>query len=300
MYITNQCEENRSRNRFARLFWDAIMAMGSAVETVSEEDQQMNEELTRLTQRMTHDECKMVADAPNMTAEEVAELHSTETKTHEQKCALRKYALCKLYGVEETTITPNFVETYGNAQVQAVYRNLSALKCFEGETVRSAAMRRVKCARQFEGNTSYATITSSVSARLLYEALTILEHLNVDLDRDHIEGTTMPTKMLEGELNALADDFSARAEFLSHLFSASKEAFDRYASYDFQYKLRFVSSLMTRVFGMRLVGLKRTRSKKSRADTYEVKMSPWFEWAGDHWTAIREKEEQVCALLGIA
>lgn len=118
----------------------------------------------------------------------------------------------------------------------------------------------------------------------------ILEHLNVDLDRDHIEGATLSTKTLERELNALGDEFSARAEFLSHLFSVSKEAFDRYACNDFQYKLRFISLLIMRVFGMRLVGVKRTRSKKSRADAYEVKMSPWFEWAGDRWAVIREKE----------
>ena len=102
----------------------------------------------------------------------------------------------------------------------------------------------------------------------------------------------MPTNMLEDELNTLADDFSARAKFLSHLFSASKEEFDKHAGYDFQYKLRFISSLIGRVFGMRLVSAKRTRSKKSRADTYEVKISPWFEWAGDHWAVIR-KEERV-------
>ena len=116
----------------------------------------------------------MVADAPNMTVEEVAELHGTETKTREQKCALRKYALCKLYGVEETAITPKFVETYGRVRVQALYRNLAALKCFEGETVRSAAVRRVRCARQFEGNTSYETIMKTVDVRLLYETLMIL------------------------------------------------------------------------------------------------------------------------------
>ena len=49
LYIINQCEENRSRNHFERLFWDAIAAMGSKVETVSEKDQQMNEELAALT-----------------------------------------------------------------------------------------------------------------------------------------------------------------------------------------------------------------------------------------------------------
>ena len=63
LYITNQCEENRSRNRFARLFWDAITAMGSTVKTISDKDQQMNEALAEMTHAMTQDEYGYVAAA---------------------------------------------------------------------------------------------------------------------------------------------------------------------------------------------------------------------------------------------
>ena len=70
-------------------------------------------------------------------------------------------------------------------------------------------------------------------ARLLHETLGFLEHLNVDIDTDHLESAVIPRSTLDEELESLAESFTARAEFLAHLFGVSKDSFSGYMDKDY-------------------------------------------------------------------
>ena len=92
---------------------------------------------------------------------------------------------------------------------------------------------RMKYCRENEFKTSYERLSRNVNARTQYETLCLLEHLNVDMESDHIASTTIDRKTLEDELEVLAEDFATRAEYLSHLFGVSKESFIGYTDDDF-------------------------------------------------------------------
>ena len=74
-------------------------------------------------------------------------------------------------------------------------------------------------------DTQHEKMSRVTHARLLHEALGILEHLNVDLDTDHLESAVIPRSTLDEELESLAESFTARAEFLVHLLGVSKDSF---------------------------------------------------------------------------
>ena len=104
VYVHNQCAENRSRNRFSHLFWKAVTDMGSKVEANSDENEEMSTELSKMVAKVTQEEHTSVALAPTLIPEEADVLYVKETKTEEEKHALRKYGLCKMY---ESTMLPS-------------------------------------------------------------------------------------------------------------------------------------------------------------------------------------------------
>lgn len=121
------------------------------------------------------------------------------------------------HGTDAAAVTPEFVRVYGSARVQNIYRNLSALRCFDGETMRQACERRLRvycgggAITRFD--TQYERMSMLTHARLLHETLRILEHLNVDIDTDHLQNATISRKTLESELDALDNEFVGRAEY---------------------------------------------------------------------------------------
>ena len=106
----------------------------------------------------------------------------------------------------------------------------------------------------------------------------------MDIDTDHLQNATIPRETLEYELDALDNEFNGRAEYLSHLFGVSIDAFSTYPDKNFQYRLRFIAALVSRVFGVSVIGMRSTRSKKNNSSIFMVNTCPLFLWTPEaHW-----------------
>lgn len=129
---------------------------------------------------MTQDEYGYVAAALDLSYEEAETLRKSEVRTPSEQHALRKFHLTRLYGVGAAAVTPEFVCVYGSTRVQNIYRNLLALRCLDGETIRQACERRLRvycgggAIARFD--TQYEKMSTLTHARLLHETLGILEH----------------------------------------------------------------------------------------------------------------------------
>ena len=87
--------------------------------------------------------------------------------------------------------------------------------------------------------------------------------------------------------------FVPEQSFFPTYSMSRKGDFVVYTKKKFKYRLQFVMSLISRVFGVRVVGVKKNRSKKYACNAFKVEPSELFRWAGDRWV-VPEKEKVEC------
>jgi hypothetical protein len=144
IYLENKRIENLSKNNFVERFLCQIKDTGANIELLNciDEDAMIEHNLSfiALAKVYTTEETRKVVEAPLLTEEETQNLlnqqqeqmdNGGEELSQEDRLALHKRMLIKLYKVDPEKLDFKFVKKYDNPEIKQVYKNIKMVDNFE-------------------------------------------------------------------------------------------------------------------------------------------------------------------------
>ena len=146
-WLENRRIENLSKNDFINRFIDQVADSGASVEVLDIEDADDEDVAAAATHhKEAHDavveeECKNIAGATELTAEEAEDIRATMQKPNADvpplmKTSYEKFQLRNVYNWHDADIDADFVKKYSPPHVRRIYKNLQRITA--GQTLKES------------------------------------------------------------------------------------------------------------------------------------------------------------------
>ena len=297
IHIDNLAHKASSRVFFGYHYRVARQSAGvTAVERDSPLSEEEAERIDRWVEKSTGDYKdtveRAVADAPELTAEEVERLEVAPNPTREEKAALTSHRLAKMYGVSHDMITPLFVKTYSKPKAKMQWSCLRrfAEGCSMAERVNAERAKYVPSGvpgSAAERDLNRSVIAMDIIARLFPDPIPTDEVdgvVTIDCrpcDAPSFRPTRISLGQLKERLPSIVKSLQEHSANIAMTFDLQQASVgkDRDST---QAGIRLVNSILEAAYGVKLRGVGKTKVRQ----IYELLPPESFRWVGGRYVPL--------------